>query len=300
MVGWGVGHGVAATLLLLLSLVAIALPVLIMAPILTDQLTRGMQSIQTYFAEAPAQPAWLVDVPLVGSRLGRIWDALHRAEGDVVAALGPYASTGRQMLLTAAGALADSVIAVILSLIVATMFWVSGDTLVKQLHDILERLGGATAERTLDAAAGAVRSVAYGVIGTAVIQAAALVLGLALAGVPGAVTLGFVGLLLAISQIGGPLLVLVWGGAAWWLFDHNYQGWAVFMIGWGLLISIMDNVLKPWLIGLGVRMPMSLTILGVFGGFIAYGFLGLFIGPTLIAVAFVLLEAWRAPLPARR
>jgi len=122
-----------------------------------------------------------------------------------------------------------------------------------------------------------------------------LTLGLAVAGVPGATTLGFLGLLLAISLIGGPLLVLIWGGAAWWLFSHDYQGWGAFMIVWGLLISMMDNILKPWLIGLGVRMPMSLTILGVFGGFIAYGFLGLFIGPTLIAVAFVLLEAWRAP-----
>jgi predicted PurR-regulated permease PerM len=204
------------------------------------------------------------------------------------------------MLLTAARGLTDSLIAVILSLIVATMFWASGDKLAKQLHDILGRLGGATAERTLDAAGGAVRSVAYGVIGTAVIQSVFLALGLAVAGVPGAVTLGFLGLLLAISQIGGPLLVLVWGGAAWWLFSHDYQGWGVFMIGWGLLISTMDNVLKPWLIGLGVHMPMSLTILGVFGGFITYGFLGLFIGPTLIAVALVLLEAWRAPLPAQR
>jgi predicted PurR-regulated permease PerM len=271
-----------------------------MAPILTDQLTRGMQSVQTYFAEAPAQPAWLADVPIIGNRLGAVWDTLHRASGDLGAALAPYAATIRQMLLTAAKALTDSVIAVVLSLIVATMFWAGGDALVRQLHDIFGRLGGATAEKTLDAAAGAVRSVAYGVIGTAVIQAVLLALGLALAGVPGAVTLGFLGLLLAISQIGGPLLVLIWGEAAWWLFAHDYHGWGVFMIGWGLLISMMDNILKPWLIGLGVRMPMSLTILGVFGGFIAYGFLGLFIGPTLIAVAIVLLDAWRAPSPARR
>ena len=71
------------------------------------------------------------------------------------------------------------------------------------------------------------------------------------------------------------------------------------MIVWGLLISMMDNFLKPWLIGLGVQMPMSLTILGVFGGFISFGFLGLFIGPTLIAVAFILLQAWRAATPPR-
>jgi predicted PurR-regulated permease PerM len=91
------------------------------------------------------------------------------------------------------------------------------------------------------------------VIGTAVIQTVLLMLGLALAGVPGAATLGFPGLLLAIGQIGGPLLVLIWGWASWWLFGHDYQGWGIFKIVWGLLISMMDNILKPWLIGLGVR-----------------------------------------------
>jgi predicted PurR-regulated permease PerM len=70
------------------------------------------------------------------------------------------------------------------------------------------------------------------------------------------------------------------------------QGWGIFLIVWGLIVSMMDNVIKPWLIGFGVAMPMSLTILGVFGGFVAFGFLGLFIGPTLIAVGFTLLEAW--------
>jgi predicted PurR-regulated permease PerM len=289
-------------LLLLLALVAIALPVLVMAPILSDQLSRGMQTVQDYFKAAPAQPAWLAGVPLVGSKLVLIWNEVSRAGGDLVQALSPYAANIRAMLRTVAGALTDSAVATILSLIVATMFWTSGDALAAELHEIFARLGGAIAEKTLDAAAGAVRSVAYGVIGTAVIQAVFLALGLALAGVPGSATLGFLGLLLAISQIGGPLLVLIWGGAAWWLFSHDSQGWGAFMIVWGLLISIMDNVLKPWLIGLGVQMPMSLTILGVFGGFIAYGFLGLFIGPTLIAVAFVLLEAWRSsrsPAPRR-
>ena len=62
---------------------------------------------------------------------------------------------------------------------------------------------------------------------------------------------------------------------------------------WGLVVTVIDNFIKPFLIGVGVAMPMSLTILGVFGGFVAFGFLGLFIGPTLIAVAFTLLEAWR-------
>jgi predicted PurR-regulated permease PerM len=192
---------------------------------------------------------------------------------------------------------------ILLSLIVATMFWSNGEALVTILHDALRRLGGPVAEHAIDVAAGAIRGVAYGVVGTALIQAVLLTIGLAVAGVPGAVMLGFVGLLLAISQIGGPLLVLIWGGAAWWLFTQDQQAWAVFMIIWGLFVNIIDNFMKPWLIGFGIEMPMPLTILGVFGGFIAFGFLGLFIGPTLIAIMYTLLQAWRAaiqgqPLPA--
>ena len=119
-----------------------------------------------------------------------------------------------------------------------------------------------------------------------------MAVGLVVAGVPGAALLGFVTLLLALSQIGAPLIIVVWGGAAVWLFGQDQQGWGIFLIVWGLIVTMMDNVIKPWLIGFGVAMPMSLTILGVFGGFVAFGFLGLFIGPTLIAVGFTLLEAW--------
>jgi len=189
--------------------------------------------------------------------------------------------------------MADSVVQLILSLIVATVFWTSGEALVVVLHDILRRLGGPTAEHTLDVAGAAIRSVAYGVVGTAVIQAFLLAFGLAIAGVPGAAVLGFVGLLLAISQIGAPLIILIWAGGAWWLFGQDHQIWGIFMIIWGLFISTIDNVLKPWLIGVGLDMPLSLTILGVFGGFVAFGFLGLFIGPTIIAIFFSLLQAWR-------
>lgn len=300
LIGWGVRRGFAAAALLLLAIVVIAAPVLALAPVLTDQLARGIQNAQSYFAVAPQPPGWLASVPILGNGLEQAWEDTVHAGGNVGAALAPYAVTVRQMLLSAARALADSVVQMVLSLIVATTFWVNGTTLVEQLRDILRRLGGATAEQTLDAAAGAVRSVAYGVIGTALIQAMVLTLGLALAGVPGAVTLGFVTLLLAVSQIGAPLLVVIWGGAAWWLFGHDSDGWGVFMICWGLFTSTIDNFIKPWLIGRGVQMPLPLTILGVFGGLVAFGFLGLFIGPTLIAVAFILLRAWRTNLPDRR
>lgn len=218
MIGWGLGRGLTATALLLLSIIVVGLPIFFMAPVLAEQVGYMMQRAQSFLAEMPVRPAWLTAIPLAGDRLGRIWDELAKAEGNLSMALAPYSATLREMLITAARALADSVVQVALSLIVATMFWVRGDTLTSELRDIFNRLGGRIAEETLITAAGAVRSVAYGVIGTAVIQAALLTLGLAIAGISGAATLGFVGLLLATSQIGAPLLLLIWGGAAWWLF----------------------------------------------------------------------------------
>jgi len=289
----GLGHGSAAALLLLLSLVIVVLPMLVFAPHLADQLVRGTERVQAYFAATPEHPAWIKSLPLGGKRLGAAWDRVVEVKGNLRALAEPYTANLEQVMIGVARALADSLVQVLLSLIVATMFWTNGDALVAVLHDALRRLGGPIAERALDVAAGAIRGVAYGVVGTAAIQALLLAIGLAVSGVPGAVMLGFVALLLAISQIGGPLLVLIWGGAAWWLFAQEQQIWGVFMIVWGVFVSLVDNFIKPWLIGFGIEMPMSLTILGVFGGFIAFGFLGLFIGPTLIAIMFTLLQAWR-------
>src|SRR5215467_1823511 len=290
----GLKRGLDATLLLLLALAVVVLPLMVVAPGLAERLTQGAGRLQDYFASAPQVPSWLSGLPIVGERLARLWSQAMLAEGGIRAVLEPYSDALRQMLVGAASALAQSVLQIILSLVVATFLWISGDALAATLRDILRRLAGETAAAALDVAAGAVRSVAYGVVGTAAIQAVIMAIGLAVAGVPGAVLLGFVTLLLALSQIGAPLIIVIWGGAAYWLFGQDQQGWGVFMIFWGLVVTVIDNFIKPLLIGVGVAMPLSLTILGVFGGFVAFGFLGLFIGPTLIAVAFTLLEAWRS------
>jgi len=289
----GLKRGTAATLLLLLAFAIVALPILAVAPGLAEHLAQGSQRLQAYIASAPQAPARLGGLPVIGERLTGLWDQAAHADGGIRGALEPYSATLRQVFVGAAGALAESALQTILSLVVAAMFWVSGDALAAALRDILTRLGGRATAATLDVAAGAVRGVAYGVVGTAAIQAVVMAVGLAAAGVPGAALLGFVTLLLALSQIGAPLIVAVWGGAAAWLFGQDQQGWGLFMVVWGLVVTVMDNFIKPWLIGFGVAMPMSLTILGVFGGFVSFGFLGLFIGPTLIAVAFILLDAWR-------
>src|SRR5215204_559106 len=277
----GLKRGLVATLLLLVALALFALPLIAVAPGLAEHLTLGAHRLQDYFASAPQVPPALAGLPVVGERLAKVWEKAMLAEGGIRALLEPYSAALRQAFVGAAGALAESVLQILLSLVAAT------------LRDILRRLGGETTVAALDVAAGAVRGVAYGVVGTAAIQAVLMAIGLVVAGVPGAALLGFVTLLLALSQIGAPLIVVVWGGAAVWLFGQDQQGWGIFLILWGLVVTVMDKFIQPFLIGFGVAMPLSLTILGVFGGFVAFGFLGLFIGPTLIAVGFTLLDAWR-------
>jgi predicted PurR-regulated permease PerM len=289
----GLKRGLTAMLLLLLVLAVVVLPLLALAPGLGERVTQGANRLQNYLASAPPLPSWLAGLPIIGERLASMWNKVLIAQGNIRSLLEPYSDALRHGMVEAAGALGQSILQIILSLVVATFFWVSGDALAAALRDILRRLGGETVAAALDVAAAAVRSVAYGVVGTAAIQAVIMVIGLALAGVPGAVLLGFVTLLLALSQIGAPLIIVVWAGATVWLFGHDQPGWGIFMIFWGLVVTVIDNVIKPFLIGAGVEMPLSLTILGVFGGFVAFGFLGLFIGPTLIAIAFTLLEAWR-------
>jgi predicted PurR-regulated permease PerM len=289
----GLKRGLAATLLVLLALALVALPMMAVAPGLAERLTQGAGRLRDYFAGAPQIPPRLAGLPLVGERLASMWDKVLLAKGSIRIVLEPYSAELRQMFVGAAGALGRSVLQIILSLVVAALFWVSGDMLAARLHGFLRQLCGETAAATLDVVADAVRGVAYGVVGTAIIQAVIMAIGLLVAGVPGAVLLGFVTLLLALSQIGAPLIIVIWGGATFWLFGQDQQGWGIFMIFWGLVVTLIDNFIKPFLIGVGVAMPLSLTILGVFGGFLAFGFLGLFIGPSLIAVGFTLLEAWR-------
>jgi predicted PurR-regulated permease PerM len=293
---WLVRHGVpaplAATLLLLIMLAVIGIPAVLLAPALGERLVKGADYVRAYFAEAPELPDWLAHSPWLKDRIDQVWSALTRAEGDLYEIIKPYSTELRNLLIKVGQEFAEAVLQFFLSIAIATMFWVRGEALAATLKEISERLAGPVAARALTAAASSVRGIAYGVVGTAVLQALALTLGLWAAGVPGASLLGFLALLIAMSQI-GVLLIPLWAGPAWWLFSTGHPGWGTFMIIWGLLVSTLDNAVRPWLVSFGAAMPIALVFLGVLGGFIAFGFLGIFIGPTLLGVLYTLLQEWR-------
>jgi predicted PurR-regulated permease PerM len=130
----------------------------------------------------------------------------------------------------------------------------------------------------------------YGLLGTALAQALVAAIGFAIAGVPAVMLLSVLVFVTSVAPIGPPV---VWGGAALWLFATGQVGWGIFMLVWGaLLISSVDNVVRPMLISRGSSLPFLLTLLGVLGGVIAFGFVGMFIGPTLLAVGYSLVTGW--------
>ena len=147
-------RGLAAILLLFIALAVVALPIIAVGPELTERLVQATQRLQAYLTTAPPLPPRLAGLPIVGTRLDSFWEEARQAEGGVRTVLEPYAATVQHGLVEAAQALAQSVLQTLLSLVVAAMFWVSGDAQARVLSDILQRLGGDAAAATLQVAAG--------------------------------------------------------------------------------------------------------------------------------------------------
>lgn len=299
LVARGVRPGLASAILLVVLVLAVALPATLIVPDLGNQVVAvvavGRDALDRL---SPVPPAWVTDLPLVGSQAGRLWTQAGEMRGNVTEVIRPYSGAIATMLIDMGQAAAASLMQILLSLLVAAMCWTSGDSMVAQLREIAGRLGGQTAVASIDAAGGAVRGVAWGVVGTGLIQGVLMGVGLAIAGVPAAVVLGFLAMIFSISQVLGPLIVVTWIAASAWLYSEGQTGWAIFMFLWGLVpISGSDNIIRPLLIQRGSAMPLGLIIIGVFGGLIAFGFLGLFVGPALLAVAHGLLQAWRRTAP---
>ena len=288
----GLSNAVVALILTVITVAFIVVPAIVLAPRLGGQLLEVVNRVQTFLNRTPELPGWVIGLPLIGPRTEQLWSQL--VHGQVQEILSPYSATLRKAVIDTGSALAEGMLQIILSLAIAAMFWLRGDAIKSLLEHIANRFAGSFGEKALSEAAASVKGVSYGIVGTALIQAVALTVGMLIAGIPNATVLGFVALLIALSQI-GILLVVIWGGAAWWLFSMDAQWWAIFMIVWGVVVSLVDNVVRPFLVGFGATMPLTLVFLGVLGGFFAFGFLGMFIGPTLLAVFFALLQAWRQP-----
>ncbi len=206
--------------------------------------------------------------------------------GDIEAYLLPAG----EWLLSAAAILGQGTLELALSLFIAFFFYRDGVDGANRLQAAARRLWGESASRLLNVVGATIKSVVYGTIGTAVAQSILTGVGIWLAGVPGALLLGFLTFLTALTPIGAPL---VWFPAAIWLFYARSSGWAIFLLLWGILVvGGADNFIRPYFISRGSDLPFVLVFLGVMGGAFAFGFLGIFLGPTLLATGYDIVRDW--------
>ncbi len=209
---------------------------------------------------------------------------------DLRGAMAQIAEGLRKSLIWVAGIFAKGITQLVISLFLVFFILKDAPKLAARIQVATQRIAGARGQRLLKVAGQTVNGVIYGYLGTSAAQALLAGFGCFIAGVPGAVLLGALTFVLAVVPFGP---VLIWGGAAIWLFTGGQVGWGIFMLIWGTFaISSIDNFLRPMLVSHGNKMPFALMFLGLIGGAVAFGLVGLFLGPAVLAVAFRLGEEW--------
>jgi predicted PurR-regulated permease PerM len=280
----------ALTMTLSLTLLVI-MPLALVAYNLADDVARAYQEITDALTQGELlPPAWVQRIPVVGASLDAYLRQLVASRDSMMELLQRLIEPARHYLLSGGILLGTGVAQVSLAAFVSFFFYRDGEALLDVIAVAMRRVMGKDAEAVADTVSQTVRGVMYGILGTALAQALVAALGFAIAGLPAVPLLAVLVFVFSLVPVGPPI---IWGGAAVWLFAQGSAGWGVFMLVWGaVIISGVDNVVRPMLISRGSSLPFLLTLLGVLGGLIAFGFVGLFIGPTLLAVGFSLMSRW--------
>jgi predicted PurR-regulated permease PerM len=246
----------------------------------------------------PPAPDWLGGLPLIGEYAVELWRRVAASGIEVWAAkAAPYAGDAATWLLRLLGGFGIVVVQFLLTVILAALMYARGEQASTAALRFGHRLAGERGEEAVRLAGQAIRSVALGVVVTALVQSVLGGLGIAIAGVHFFAVFTALMFMLCIAQL-GPSPVLV--PAVIWLFWRGEAGWGSFLLVWSILVLSLDNILRPFLIRKGAHVPLLVLLAGVIGGLIAFGLVGIFLGPVVLAVAYTLLQAWmaedRAPL----
>ena len=280
----------AATLISLAMIFIILIPFIVVGSTLADHVSALTTAVRKSIdAGPPAPPQWLQKVPLVGPRAVEQWQNLAADTSQFLPVARRFIETAGGWLLGLGVLLGSGLVQLTLSIFIAFFLFRDGVKVAEQLSNAVVRIGGDRGAHLLGLAGNTVRGVVYGIIGTALVQAVIAGVGFMIAGVPGAGVLMLLTFFLSVVPMGPPL---VWIPAAVWLFHQGSTGWGIFMIVWGIGVSSIDNFVKPWLISRGSAMPFLLILFGVLGGAMAFGFIGVFLGPTLLAVGYRIVQEW--------
>jgi predicted PurR-regulated permease PerM len=238
----------------------------------------------------PPPPPWLGTLPIIGAPGVEAWQTIAESRlADLASSAAPYIATAILWVATTTRGVALLLLQFLLTVAIAAVMYVKGEQVAEALLQVSRRLAGEQGDRVVRLAAQAIRSVALGVVATASVQALLTGLGLAVAGVPFATLLAALAFVLCIAQL-GPSLVLA--PAVAWLYWQGAAVTATVLLIWTLVVVTLDNVLRPLLMTKGAALPMLLMFAGVMGGLAAFGLIGIFVGPVVLAVSYTLLQAW--------
>jgi predicted PurR-regulated permease PerM len=253
-------------------------------------MARAVRSLATL--GLPPPPDWLRNIPVAGAKLAGRWQQIADLPRDELAArVEPYVKWLVVWFAARAGSIGTMVIQFLLTLIIVPILYAGGEQSAAGVRNFLRRLAGQHGEDAALLAARAIRGVALGVVVTALIQAVVGGIGLLVTGVPAAALLTAVMLILCLAQIGpGPVLI----PAVIWLYWKHEALWGTVLLVISLMAITLDNLIRPALIRKGVDMPLVMILVGVIGGLMAFGIVGLFIGPVVLVVSSTLLKAWVA------
>lgn len=240
----------------------------------------------------PPPPDWVAALPVVGPKLQQFWQQFAAAGiQEFAAKLAPYAGSVTKWFASEVGSFGMVFLQFLLTVLIAAIMYAGGESAAAWMKRFGQRLAGDRGEDAVVLAGQAIRGVALGVVVTALVQSLLGGIGLAVAGVPFASVLTALMFMLCIAQL-GPLLVLL--PAVAWMYWSGDNAWATFLLVWTLIVGSLDNFLRPFLIKKGADLPLLLILAGVIGGLIAFGLVGIFIGPVVLAVGYTLVDAWVA------
>lgn len=284
----------AAAIMTILLGIAFLVPIALLGTSLANNFARfAGQMLGVLENGPPAPPPWVSELPYFGPQLAETWHYFADDATPFADTVRQYVGPATQWLLSLGGKLGGGVLDLTLSVVAVFFFFRDGAHGAKRLNVMLEKLGGNAATACFAVAELTISGVVYGMLGTALAQGALAAFGLWLAGVPGALFLGLITSLLSFVPMGPSL---VWLASTIWLFSTGQIQWGIFMGLWGFfVVSTVDHIIRPYFISLGSALPLLLVFLGMFGGIIAFGLLGVFIGPTLLAVGYTLVREWSHP-----
>lgn len=286
---------VTAMTLLLLLLFVVPLVVAIVTIVQNaDQMVEWGKQLTSYRLSTQP-PDWLLGLPMVGAWLGRLWEqAVGNGVDGVLQRLSPYAGNLTKWFVSEVGGVGFLLLQFLMTVVIAGILYSNGEEAADQVRRFARRLAGERGESTVKLAGDAIRGVALGVGVTALVQAVLGGIALAIVDVPFAGLLSALLFMLCIAQV-GPTPVLV--PALIWLFYDGSIGGGIFLVVCTVVLTSLDNILRPVLIRMGADLPLLLIFTGVIGGLLAFGLVGIFVGPVVLAVGYMLLESWMDEAP---